>query len=66
VAGKIRQIIDKIIEERAKGSEIIRNSTRTKLILKGFNPDKFNGTTEDKPEMIARLQKIAVEMGVKI
>jgi hypothetical protein len=66
VAGKINQIIDKIIEERSKGNETIRNSTRAKLILKGFNPEKYSIASEDTPEIISRLQQIAIEMGVKL
>lgn len=66
MAGKIKQIIDKIIEERAKGNETIRNSTRAKLILKGLNPEKFTVASEDNPDTIIRLQQIAAEMGVKL
>jgi hypothetical protein len=66
VAGKIKQLIDKIIEERAKGNETIRHTTRTKLLLKGINPDSYTVISEDNPEMMSKLQQIAIEMGVKI
>jgi hypothetical protein len=66
VAGKIKLIIEKIIEERARGNDTIRNTTRAKLVLKGFNPDSFTIKSEDDPEIISSLQKIAVEMGVKL
>jgi hypothetical protein len=66
VAGKIKKIIDRIIADRAKGSELIRNTTRTKLILKGINPDKFTDASEDSPDTLAKLQQIAVEMGIKL
>jgi hypothetical protein len=66
VAGKIKKMIDYIVEERAKGNEIVRNTTRTKLVLKGFNPDKYTATSEDNPETIAELEKIAAGMGIKL
>lgn len=66
MAGKIKQVIDRIIEERAKGNDTIRHTTRTKLLLKGINPDSYSITSEDNPEIITKLQQIAIEMGVKI
>jgi hypothetical protein len=66
VAGKIKQLIDQIIEQRSKGSEIIRNTTRAKLILKGVNPDKYTTSSADEPEILSRLQQIAADMGIKL
>jgi hypothetical protein len=66
VAGKIKLTIDKIVAERSKGSVTVKNTTLTKLILKGIRVDSFNENSEDNPEILARLQQIAVEMGVKL
>jgi hypothetical protein len=66
VAGKIKQTIEKIIEQRSKGNQTIRNTTEVKLILKGINPDKFTADSPDNPEILAKLQQIASEMGVNI
>jgi hypothetical protein len=66
VAGKIKLMIDKIIEQRSKGNETIRNITKAKLMLKGVNPDGYSIISEDDPQVIARLVQIAGEMGVKI
>jgi hypothetical protein len=66
VAGKIKQTIDKIIEERSRGNEVIRNTTRTKLIIKGINPNKYTAESEDNPEILTRLQQIANEMSIKL
>jgi hypothetical protein len=66
VAGKIKLVIDKIIEERSKGNETIRNITRAKLMLKGINPEGYTIISNDDPEVLARLSQIAVEMGVKL
>ncbi len=66
MAGKIKEMIEKIIEERSKGNEVVRNTTHAKLILKGVNPEKFSVNSEDNPEVITRLKQIAAEMGVKL
>lgn len=66
MAGKIKIMIDKIVAERSKGSETIKATTRTKLILKGINTAAFNETSEDNPALIAKLHDIAKEMGVQL
>jgi len=66
VTGKIKKMIDTIIEEKAKGNQTLVNVTRTKLILKGINPDKFDANSEDNPEIIAKLRTLASELGVKV
>ena len=57
-------MIDAIINDRAHGHPTLVLTTRTKLILKGFNPDKFTAATPDDPQAIERLRAIAREMGV--
>ena len=66
MAGKIKQMIDRIIEERSHGNATIRNTTEAKLTLKGINPRKYSASDADDPEVIARLQQIAIDMGVKL
>ncbi len=66
MAGKIRQMIDRIIEERSKGNATIRNTTEAKLTLKGISPRKYSSTDADDPQVIAQLQQIAIDMGVKL
>jgi hypothetical protein len=58
-------MIDAIITERAQGNPTLVLTTRTKLVLKGFNPDKFTNSTPDDPKAIAKLITIAGEMGIK-
>jgi hypothetical protein len=66
VAGKIKQMIDRIVNERSKGNETIRITTIAKLTLKGINAAKYTGADADDPEVIAKLQQAAIEMGVKL
>lgn len=64
MAGQIKKIIDRIIEERSKGNPAIAQMTIAKLILKGLNPNKFNDMSEDDPDIINRLINIAKQLNV--
>ncbi len=66
MAGVIKKMLDEIIAKRSNGNITMMNLTKTKLILKGFNPDKFTNTSEDDPEIIKKIKAAAQEMGVSI
>ncbi|WP_206633444.1 hypothetical protein [Methanoculleus taiwanensis] len=59
-------MIETIIRERANGNPVLENTTRTKLVIKGFNPDKYTATSEDDPAKIAELKVIAKDMGITL
>ncbi|HQD25672.1 hypothetical protein [Methanoculleus thermophilus] len=59
-------MIDLIIEKRSNGYEVLKNTTRTKLIIKGFNPDRWTSQSEDDPAKIAELKQIARDMGIEL
>jgi len=59
-------MIDLIIEKRLNGYEVLKNTTRTKLIIKGFNPDRWTSQSEDDPAKIAELKQIARDMGIEL
>ena len=54
MSGKIKRVIQEIIEKRSRGNETIRSTTRTRLVLKGVNPDHFTDLSEDDPLKIGR------------
>jgi hypothetical protein len=64
--GQIKTMLERIIVERAKGDSVLVPLTKAKLILKGFDPDRFSPTTPDDPVMIARIKRIAQELGVSL
>jgi hypothetical protein len=66
MAGKIKNMVNQIIDLRSKGSPAIAATTRTKLILKGINLDSYTETSDDDPNVINRLRQIATEFGVNI
>ena len=66
MSGKIKKMIDIIIEEKSQGNETLINLTKAKLTLKGINPRKFNDTSEDIPEIIEKLKTFATDMGINL
>ena len=66
MAGKVKRIIDEIISQRSNGNPTFIMTTRTKLILKGINPDKFTAASEDDPVMIQKAMAVAKDMGVRL
>ncbi len=66
MAGQIKRIIDKIIQDRSDGNPTLAVTTSTKLVLKGVNPKAYDATSPDDPDILAKLKTIAAEMGVKL
>jgi len=66
MAGKIKQQMDALISEVSKSNPILINTTRTKLILKGLNPDKFTQDSPDDPVILEKLKNIAEAFGVNL
>jgi hypothetical protein len=66
MVGKIKRMIETIIEKRSNGNETLKNTTRTKLIIKGYSPDRWTLQSEDDPAKIAELRQIARDMGIQI
>jgi hypothetical protein len=66
MAGQIKNMLDRIIEERSHGESVIASTTRAKMILKGINPDNFTSASEDDPLIITKVREIANEFGVTI
>lgn len=64
MAGKIKRMIDTLIEKRANGNQTIVNTTRAKLRLKGISPDNYTLTSEDDPAVIEKLNSLAKELGI--
>ncbi len=62
MAGKIRQMIDSIITQRAKDNPMLERVIKTKLILKGINPNKYTLQSEDDPIVIGKLEKMIAEL----
>jgi hypothetical protein len=66
MAGQIKHMLDAIIAQRSKGNAILVMTTKTKLILKGVDPDRYGSKSLDDPAVVARIKQIAAELGVSV
>lgn len=64
--GKTKLILDTIIIQRSGGNPTVAKTIRTKLMLKGLNPDAYTLDTPDDPAIIRRLTTLAEKLGVII
>lgn len=58
MAGKIRKLIDELVAVRTKGSASVAHFVRAHLVLSGIDPDRFDETSADDPDIVARLEKM--------
>jgi len=66
MAGQIKKMLERIIDVRGKGDDVLRRLTRAKLILKGFDPARFTLTSPEDPDTVARVKQVARELGVTL
>ena len=66
MAGKIKQLLDKLIEVRSKGNSTLVNTTKAKLTLKGIDYASYTASSPDDPTMIKKVTEIAKEMGITL
>jgi len=66
MAGKIKSIIDSIVNKRSNGNATIATLTKSKMVMKGINPEKYTSTSEDDPVVIEKLVVLAKELNVNI
>jgi hypothetical protein len=64
--GRTKLILDSIITQRSGGDPMIAKVIRTKLMLKGINPDAYSLDTPDDPKLVRILMDLAGKLGVKI
>ncbi len=62
MAGKIKQMIDTIISQRAKDNAMLAGVIKTKLMLKGIDPGKFTPQSPDDPAVIGKLEILMKEL----
>ncbi|OEU77335.1 MAG: hypothetical protein BA869_02130 [Desulfuromonadales bacterium C00003107] len=58
MAGKIRQMIDLIINQRAKDNPMLERVIKTKMMLKGVNPKKYTLESPDDSAVILKLERM--------
>lgn len=64
--GTIRRIIDRIKEVRSGGNPVVALTVETRLVLQGFDPQRFGHDAADDPARLARIREVAAQMGVEV
>ncbi|AGX87535.1 hypothetical protein [Candidatus Symbiobacter mobilis] len=63
MAGKVHELIKKLIDKRSKGNPVVANMVKTKLLLKGIQIETWTPLSPDDPSVIAKIRAIAADMG---
>lgn len=66
MAGKIKLLIDNMIELRSQGNPSLESTSRTKLLLKGIDSHKYTSSSDDDPEVIAKIIEVIREMTIHL
>jgi hypothetical protein len=51
-------MIDTIISQRAKQNPMLAGVIKTKLMLKGIDPNRYTAQSDDDPLIIAKLEAV--------
>jgi hypothetical protein len=62
MAGKIKRMIDSIIKQRASDNQMLEKIIKTKMILKGVNPNKYTLESDDDPVVLEQLERMLREL----
>ncbi len=61
MAGKIRRLIDELMQLRTARATGSGHFVRAHLILHGINPDRYSSSSEDDPVRIRILEKMIAD-----
>ncbi len=64
--GTVRKIIERIKEQRSGGNSVVAMTVETRLVLQGFDPERFGHDTPDDAARLSRISEIAQEMGANV
>jgi hypothetical protein len=66
LAGQIKKMIDLIVEKKTGNNQVLINNMKTKLMLRGINPAKYDINSPDDPVILAKLELFAQESNIKL
>ncbi len=66
MSGKIKKLIDCIVHAKANGNQALYNLIKTRLMLKGINPDSYNFYSEDDSRIIEKLENFIADADLNI
>jgi hypothetical protein len=62
--GRIRQMLDRILQHPSRGGGSRVMALRTKLLLRGIDPDAYTHQTPDDPVVLRQVEEIAHRLGI--
>ncbi len=66
MSGKIKILLDNLIEQRARGNVTIIATTKNRLLLKGIDYSKYTDDSPDDEAVIEKVQQAASDMGIMV
>ncbi len=66
MTGRVKYMIDTLIDKRSHGNPALVKMMHIKLKLKGISPDHYTWTSEDDPTVIEKLNNLAKDLGINI
>jgi hypothetical protein len=62
--GKIKRMIDEIVRQRTALNPMFAGMVKTKLLLKGIDPSRYDANSPDDAAVIQKVAAAGVEMHV--
>jgi hypothetical protein len=66
MAGRIREMIDKLIKERAKGNSTVEKTIRAGLLMRGIKVENYDRSSADDPVIINKLNDMGKTYGINL
>ncbi|NMC75026.1 MAG: hypothetical protein GYA56_11835 [Geobacteraceae bacterium] len=62
MAGKLREMLDRVISKKVRDNPLIGNVIKAKLVLKGIDPNRLTPQADNDPVLIAKFQEVMKEL----
>lgn len=63
LAGRIKQLIEELVDLRTQRAPALAHFVRVHLVLKGIDPDAYTDKSPDEPDKVAMLEGMIREFG---
>ena len=62
MSGKVKAAIDQVIARKKKGGTTLIALFKMRLIMNGIDPDQWDESSPDDPQVLARVESIAKDI----
>lgn len=64
--GRVKNLIDELIEKKASGNSFQETNIKMKLMFKGIIPDNITDDTPDSEELITKIFDVAKDFSITL